>query len=258
MQRSFEDTPCRPPACPSLSIRQPFQGTPWLPSDQDRMQKYEVNMPVDLITEPVSQLDDKLFVDKSVRPKRTLQAAYAKPVSPLAVSRHQEDNSSTPSMQFQPKVHVQATANPPQDLPVIIHMPSASSIQPTTLTTNSQVSMHSNVVTIQTPLALANGLPNDMPHSPNYLYKATRTEQPERIYPKRKRAPPNRLSFEIHALEEEIDKDKIERGRNIWKRAKAKKRKTPPQHAHTCTFYKHYIKLKHSECFFCFVFLLSV
>lgn len=88
--------------------------------------------------------------------------------------------------------------------------------------------------------------------------EATRTEQPERRYPKRKRAPPNRLSFEIHALEEEIDKDKIERGRNIWKRAKAKKRKTPPQHAHTCTFYKHYIKLKHSECFFCFVFLLSV
>lgn len=172
MQRSFEDTPCRPPACPSLSIRQPFQGTPWLPSDQDKMQKYEINMPVDLISEPVSQPDDKLFVDKSVRPKRTLQAAYAKPVPPLAVSWHQEDNSATPPMQYQPRVHVQATANPPQDLPVIIHMSSASSIQPTTLTTNSQASMHSNVVTIQTPLALANGLPNDMPHSPNYLYTA--------------------------------------------------------------------------------------
>ncbi len=45
----------------------------------------------------------------------------------------------------------------------------------------------------------------------------------KRRYPERKRRPPNRLSLEIHALQSESDKEKVERGKKVWEKAKAMK-----------------------------------
>ncbi|KAI2647161.1 Retrovirus-related Pol polyprotein [Labeo rohita] len=59
-------------------------------------------------------------------------------------------------------------------------------------------------------------------HYEQSLLKDSEPKTTERRYPERKRRPPNRLSLEMHVLQSESDKEKMERGRKVWEKAKAK------------------------------------
>ncbi len=65
--------------------------------------------------------------------------------------------------------------------------------------------------------------------------KFSNPDPPKRRYPERIRRPPNRLSLEIHALQSESDKEKLERGKKVWEKAKAKKncRSNTLSHTHS-------------------------
>ncbi len=65
--------------------------------------------------------------------------------------------------------------------------------------------------------------------------KVSNPDPPKRRYPERIRRPPNRLSLEIHALQSESDKEKLERGKKVWEKAKAKKncRSNTLSHTHS-------------------------
>ncbi len=120
MQRFPETTPHRPPPRPQVPLRQPFQATPWLPVKQNKLQQFEINMPVDLCTETMSQPDNNS--QQSVRPKSKQLVAHTQNVPPSAVSWHQLGTRPTPSAQHQPSAHPQASDTTPSGLPTTMHM----------------------------------------------------------------------------------------------------------------------------------------
>lgn len=54
-----------------------------------------------------------------------------------------------------------------------------------------------------------------------------------RRYPRRNRRPPLKLSYKFQVVETESDQEKIERGRKLWERAKARTAAEYPLHTHT-------------------------
>lgn len=166
MQRLPETTPHRPLSRPQVPIRQPFQATPWLPVKQDKIQQYEISMPVDVSTETVSQPDDN--PQQSVRPKTAQLATHTENVPPPAVRWHQSGTCPSAPVQHQPSAQVQAPDNP-----VYATLQLVSSVNPhasNVPTVSSRTSMHDNVTTIQAAPNMANRTATDMSPSPNDPY----------------------------------------------------------------------------------------
>lgn len=168
MQRLPETTPHRPLSRPQVPLRQPFQATPWLSVKQDKIQQYEISMPVDVSIETASQPADN--PQKSVRPKTAQLTTHTENVPPSAVSWHQSGTCSSASAQHQPSAHAQAPDNPFYGLPTTLHLSIVNTHPSNVPTVSSRTNVHDNVTTIQASPNMANRMPTDMSPSPNDPY----------------------------------------------------------------------------------------
>ncbi|XP_056589968.1 uncharacterized protein coro2ab isoform X1 [Triplophysa dalaica] len=168
MQRLPETTPHRPLSHPQLPLRQIFQATPGLPVKQDKIQQYEISMPVDVSIETGSQPYDN--PQQSVRSKTAQLATHTQNVPPSAVSWHQSGTCSSASAQHQPSAHALGPDKPFYGLPTTGHQTLVNPHQSKVPTVSSQTNLHNNVTTIQASPNMANRMPTDMSPSPNGLY----------------------------------------------------------------------------------------
>jgi len=180
MQGLQETTPHRPPPHPQVPPRQPFQATPWLPVKQDKIQQYEISMPVDVSIETVSQQNDDS--QQSVRPKTRQLAVHTENVPPSAVSWHQLGTCPSTFVQHQPSAHAQGPDNPFFGLPTPMPMSSVSPHPSNVPTVLSQTNIHDNVTTIQASPHVASRMPTGLSPSPNDPYLPPALTVPPKTY----------------------------------------------------------------------------